>query len=154
MQNMNNGSVQLLNSLYQVNRMSVSTIDSVLKRTEDEGLRQELCNQKQMYGRFSREAETMLNNAGQCPKEPSLMGKLGAEWGITTKTMFDRDADKIAEMMIQGTTMGITELTRERSDCESCGSPDLEATKKARDLCDTVISYEQESIERLKGYLN
>ena len=68
--------------------------------------------------------------------------------GIQMNTLTDTTVSHMAEMMIQGSTMGITDMTKKVREFEGDGCPDR-ALRLGRDL----ISFEQENIEKLKAFL-
>jgi translation initiation factor 2B subunit (eIF-2B alpha/beta/delta family) len=76
------------------------------------------------------------------------MTRLSARMGVALNTMIDSTTSHIAEMMIQGSNMGITDMTKLLNDHTAHGT-----AKKAAELAREVIAFEEENLERLKKYL-
>ena len=77
-----------------------------------------------------------------------MMTKMGAKMGILMNTLKDSTQEHLAQMLIEGTTMGVGELLRAIRDAQNngiCG----EALRLAND----VLSYEEQVVEEMKGYL-
>jgi uncharacterized protein (DUF305 family) len=60
--------------------------------------------------------------------------------------MMDHSATKIAEMMIQGSTMGVTKSLRTIRDCQL-------QDERVRDLANKLLKTEQANIEEMKQFL-
>lgn len=72
-----------------------------------------------------------------------MTAKMGAKMGMVMNTMLDTTTSHLAEMMINGATMGIIDLEKKLNDGGG------EAERLARD----VLRYEKETVERLGQYL-
>ena len=89
-----------------------------------------------------------LNSRGAEAKEDSWMARMGARMGINMNTMMDATSSHIAQMVIEGSTMAITESTRlshrfgKREDC-----------RELVDLMGEWIIFEQKHIEEMKRFL-
>ena len=76
------------------------------------------------------------------------MARMGARMGINMNTMMDATSSHIAQMVIEGSTMAITESTRlshrfgKREDC-----------RELVDLMGEWIIFEQKHIEEMKRFL-
>lgn len=76
----------------------------------------------------------------------SPVTKMMASSGIKMNTMLDKSPSHIAEMTIQGSTMGIITATEELNRHAGVEEP-------VRQLASEIVQFEQNNIERLKGYL-
>jgi len=137
---------QLLNHVYQTAEMGVDGIQSVLKYADEPKLLSALNAQMEEYRKLQDSAGEMLRARKQEPKGISSMAKVGSEMMSAMKTMTDHSATKIAEMMIQGSTMGVTKSIRTIRDCEL-------QDQRVRDLADKLLETEQANIEEMKKYL-
>ena len=138
--------VDLLSHVYQTAEMGQEGIRSVLKYSTNPGLNSALLRQEEEYRKLQRSAGTMLRDRGVEPEGVGTMAKLSSEMMSTMKTMMDPSATKIAEMMIQGSTMGVTKSLRTIRDCET-------ADKPVRELAEKLLKTEQANIEEMKGFL-
>lgn len=137
---------QLLNHIYQTAEMGCEGIQSVLKYADEPKLVSALNAQFDEYQKLQNSAGAMLHARGENPKGIGAMAKMGSEAMSTMKTMMDHSATKIAEMMIQGSTMGVTKSLRTIRDC------DLK-DERVRDLADKLLKTEEANIKEMKKYL-
>ena len=137
---------QLLNHIYQTAEMGQEGIQSVLKYTEEPRLVSALNSQLTEYEKLQSAAGSMLQARGEPPKGLGPVAKASSEMMSTMKAMTDRSASNIAEMMIQGSTMGVTKSLRTIRDCDvkdDC----------VRRLADKLLKTEQANIEEMKRFL-
>ena len=137
---------QLLNHIYQTAEMGRDGIQSVLKFADEPKLRSALTAQMEEYWNLQESAGELLRRRHREPEGIGTMAKMGSEMLSTVKTMTDHSATKIAEMMIQGSTMGVTKSLRTIRDC------DLK-DEQVRDLADKLLKTEQSNIEEMKQFL-
>lgn len=137
---------QLLNHIYQTAEMGQDGIQSVLKYADEPKLRSALTAQMEEYRKLQDSAGAMLRQRQKQPQGISPMAKAGSEMMSAMKTMVDHSATKIAEMMIQGSTMGVTKSIRTIRDCQL-------QDERVRDLADKLLETEQANIEEMKKYL-
>lgn len=139
---------RFLDSLYKNVKMGGESIIDLLPKVKDEGMRAEMTGELEKYEGFAKEIRELLFKEGEQPKEESLMAKMGVKMGVMMNTIIDDTSSHIADMMIQGATMGITDTTKlvRESENSSCSEQALALARK-------IIKYEEESIERLKKFL-
>lgn len=137
---------QLLNHIYQTAEMGREGIQSVLKYAEEPKLVQTLNSQLSEYQQIQNSAGSMLHARGEPPKGLGPMAKISSEAMSTVKAMADPSATRIAEMMIQGSTMGVTKSLRTIRDCEL-------KDDGVRRLADKLLKTEQANIEEMKQFL-
>ena len=104
--------IDLLSHVYQTAEMGQDGITSVLRYSRDPSLRQALERQKREYRELQASARDMLRSRGVQPDGVGAAAKLSSELMSAMKTMVDHSTTKIAEMMIQGSTMGVTKSLR------------------------------------------
>ena len=141
-----NQTQKLLQMIVENGRMGADACDQLLPRTEDEELRKELMIEKQDYESAARDAETMLCNQGIHPEPKGPMARMGLWMGMQINTAVDRTSSHIADIVIQGLTMGIIELTKARNS-------NSDADAEAHGIASNLITKQQESIDRLKAFL-
>jgi len=118
----------------------------LIKRTQDAEMRQELIFQQDQYRNVHRQAEDMLMSMGEEPEVPGAMAKMGMWAGVMMNTAMDRSNAQIADIMIQGATMGVVDTTKARNQC-------IDASADAQGVASSFITQQQDSIERMKQYL-
>lgn len=141
-----NPNVKLMQSIVENGRMGEDACEQLLQKTEDMALRQELMREKQDYASAVRAAEEKLCELGVKPHPKGPMARMGMWMGMEMNTAMDTSASHIAEIVIQGATMGVVELTKARND-----NPD--ADTQAQGIAAGLIACQQEAIERLKAFL-
>ena len=142
-----NQTQKLLQTIVENGRMGEDACDQLLKRTEDMELRKELMLEKQHYAAAARDAETRLCEQGLKPEPKGPMARMGLWMGMQINTAVDQTSSHIADIVIQGLTMGVIELTKARNSCS-------DADAEAQGIASNLITKQQESIDRLKSFLN
>ena len=138
--------IDLLSHVYQTAEMGQDGITSVLRYSPDPSLRQALERQKREYRELQASAGDMLRSRGVQPDGVGAAAKLSSELMSAMKTMVDHSSTKIAEMMIQGSTMGVTKSLRTLRDCRP-------EDPRVKDLADKLLKTEQANIEEMKTFL-
>lgn len=138
--------VDLLSHVYQTAEMGRDGIFTVLKRTDDPTLLKALNRQAGEYRDIQNTAERMLRARGIQPDGVGLMARVSSEMMGTMKVMVDHSPSKVAEMMIQGSTMGVTKSLRT---IRACRVKDGSVS----DLANKLLRTEQANIEEMKGFL-
>ena len=142
-----NQTQKLLQTIVENGRMGEDACDQLLTRTEDIELRKELMLEKQHYAAAARDAETRLYDLGVKPEPKGPMARMGLWMGMQLNTAVDQTSSHIADIVIQGLTMGVIELTKARNSY-------ADADAEAQGIASNLITKQQESIERLKSFLN
>ena len=138
---------ELLDYTYQNASMGVDTIDQLVELVEDKEFLNQLKDQFREYQEIRNEAIRMLNQHGHEEKDISAFAKLGTYMSISMKTLTDRSTSHIAQMMMQGSTMGITEAARNIKKYEDV------ADKDVLDLIKRLLKTEENNFETLKKYV-
>ena len=138
--------------MYKNLKMGESAILDLMPKVTDEGLREDMLKQLEGYRRFADDAKELLDCEHREAKEAGVFAKMGSKMGIAMNTMMDSTSSHIAEMIIEGSTMGITDQTRILHELEDVDKdePHYDA---AVDLAKQIISFEQKNIEVMKTYL-
>lgn len=137
---------QLLNHIYQTAEMGREGIQSVLKYTEEPKLASALNSQYTEYEKLQNAAGALLQARGERPQGLGPVAKASSEVMSTMKAMTDHSAANIAEMMIQGSTMGVTKSMRTIRECDV-------KEGEVRRLADKLLKTEQANIEEMKRFL-
>ena len=74
------------------------------------------------------------------------MKKAGMKMGVMMNTALDDTTSHMAELMIKGSSMGITQMTKVLNDYQP-------PRKEVTELANRLITAEQNNIDRLKAYL-
>ena len=136
---------EFLNLISKNAEMGKVGIDSIMEYTRDEKMREALRIQAKEYDKIYAEAGQMLKARNAEVKHINPMAKIGSEMTSAMKTMTDHSTAKIAEMMIQGSTMGVTKLMKNRG--EYSGND-----KDILSLSDKLKQTEEQNIKTMKGF--
>lgn len=142
-----NTNEEMLQFLYKSASMSADTTARVMAKTRDRRLKNELASQMSGYKRFADEATSGLRTHGLMPQDNKAMTKLMTNMGIEMNTMLDSTSSHIAELMINGTNMGIIKMNKHLNRNKNCNLQTAE-------LCKKLIKFEKDSISNLEGYLH
>ena len=138
---------EALAEIYRNAQLALQSISNILPAVEDEKIKEELSRQHEAYEHFSAKASILARDAGLELKEPNPMKKMMMWGSIKMSTMTDNSPSHIAEMMVQGTVMGITALKSSAGDLPADGNKDVLA------LLEEMIKAEEEFEKIWKGYL-
>lgn len=134
--------------LYKNVKMGAESIIDLMPKVKDQAMRDEMTSELEQYEKFASEIRELLFEAGVQPKEESFAAKLGVKMGVLMNTMVDESTSHIANMMIQGSTMGITATTKLIREYENTN-----CSEKTLALARECVKYQEGSIERLKKFL-
>ena len=121
---------KLLQKIVENARTGADACDQMLSCAKDVDLRNELMNERDVYQDFTRDAERALFDSGAQPHASSPMSRAGMWIGVKTNTLADDSAAHLAEIIIQGATMGVIAITRARNDLPDA-SPAVQAVLSA-----------------------
>lgn len=143
---MNKDSKELLSGIYKLSKTGIEATKAVLPKTKSEELRHELNEQLCDYSDASARTEKALVNAGSLPKDLNVLEK-AVMWGsIQLHTLNEVSPEHIAEIMINGTTMGIVDLSKHIGACKN-------ADDKIVKYAQAFVKNEERHIDNLKTFL-
>lgn len=137
---------ELLNYIHQNCEMGKDTINQLLNITKDETFIKELRRELEEYSRIFDSCNNLIKNTNKEPKDICNIAKISAYISINIKTLMNKSSSHIAEMMIQGSTMGIIDITKRLKDYDP---KDDEIAKLGNEL----LKVEQNNVESLKRFL-
>lgn len=135
-----------LDELNKGTTMGMDAIKYILDKVEDKEFKKILKEQYNRYDEISKKANKLYEEYSEKePHETSTMEKAMTWSNVQMQTMTDKSNSKIAEMLIQGTNMGIIEGRK------MLNNKNLE--KKVHKLIEEFVSMQEECVEILKEYL-
>ncbi len=138
----------LLCAVYKNVDMASSSLLDLMPKVKNETLKSDMTVQLSRYEGFAARAAKLMAEEGIKPQDESVITKLSAKMGSAMNTMMDSTASHLAEMIIEGTTMGMNDMFRQIREGERDRAGE-KALQLARDVC----SYEERVIEDMKEYL-
>ena len=142
-----NANVEFLNYVYQNSQMGVDTLEQLLEITEDEKLQAYLEKQLTGYRKFHSEARDILNRNGYDEKGLGTFEKVRTYLMVNLQTMADDSTSHIAKMLIQGSSMGITEAVKKLHQYGNDVEKDIQKLMKR------LQEFEEANVEKLKEFL-
>lgn len=134
--------------IYKNAKMGADAIINLLPHIKDDALRSVVTMQLDGYEKYAARAAEALHERGREAKEENLFTRVSARMGMAFNTMIDSTTSHIAEMMVEGSNMGITDMIKLLNHHEPRGTC-AEASRLARE----VVAFEEHNLEMLKRYL-
>ena len=136
----------LLNFIHQNAEMGQGTIERISKMVSDQSLKDTLEPQLEEYRRMCIASEALLSAQKVDVKSVNPMAKASAYLKMNDNMMADKTPSHISEMLIEGSTMGIVDITKKLNEYK-----DADAGVVA--LGQALLKQEQNNIDRLKKHL-
>ena len=141
-----NEQTKLFNALYQNAEMGTGAIRKIFPKVQDTRLKNELRMQLSNYKDQTNMIAHQMKAQNQKPQHASKMKKMMTSAGITLNCAKDKSTEHIAEMLIQGTNMGVIKINKALNRSSSANPKVIQEAK-------TMLSAEQRYIDNLKSYL-
>jgi len=138
--------VEMLNYIYQNAEMGKDTISQLINITQDENYKKMLQSQHSEYVKIFDLANKKLKELHKEGKNINIITKVSSYIMINLNTLTNKTPSHISEMLIQGSTMGIIDVTKRLKDYHN-------ADKEIRDLADKLLTFEQRNVEECKKFL-
>ena len=138
--------IEMLEYICKNAEMGRDNLSHILDKIEDAELHKCLVSQMEEYQKTYDSAYEMLDNLGHKPESAGVMAKTMAHLTSDVKTISDNSPSKIAEMVIQGNTMGVTKMTKRIHEYDG-------ENKKIIALAQKQVTMEEDNIEEMKKFL-
>ncbi len=148
MQGLKTKETELLEQVYKNVKMGSDSIIKLLPKVTDGKFKTDLTDQLNGYESIAAKVKTRLSDHGVEAKEENVMTRMWASIGMSFETMTDSTDSHIAQMVAEGSNMGITDSIKLLRDYENT-SVSEEALAIVRD----VIKFEEKNLERAKSYI-
>jgi hypothetical protein len=137
---------ELLNYIRQNAQMGQNTIHRLMEIVQEGNFRELLASQFEEYKKMFNTVEKRLKTLGMEVKDVNAFTKISAYLMINMETLVDKTPSHIAEMLFQGSTMGIIQITRKLKEYK-------EADDEILYMGEHLLKLEQQNIEECKRYL-
>lgn len=141
-----NDNIAMLEAVVQNTEMGKNTLEQLVPMTEDTRFKAELLRQRNVYRELNQEAHNAIEACGGSAQGQSAMAKLNTRVGISMKTLTDRSTRNLAEMLTQGSGMGVVDCIKTQRDC-----PD--AAPGTKRLMQRLQDFEEDNRIRLEQFL-
>ena len=144
-----NENEEILEYIYQTSNMGMESTKDLINviKDKDNKIKKLLLEIKKNYEKYAKETEKLLNKQDLKAKPIGMMAKTMSKMSISKEMMNDKSDSNIADMLIQGLTMGNLELSKHIDNYEKT------ADKKVIDLAKSLRKFGEEYIQKLKTYL-
>ncbi len=139
---------EMLEQLYKNVKMGSDSIVKLLPKVSDGKFKTDLTDQLNGYESLAAKAKKRLKEMGAEAKEENPMIKLWSSIGMTMSTLTDSTDSHIAQMVAEGSTMGVTDGIKLLRDYENTN-----VSESALKLVREVIEFEEKNLERAKSYI-
>ena len=129
-------------------KMGSESIGKLIDKVPEGQMRSRMLKQLNGYEGFAAKAKARLKEMGDEAKEENPMTKLWANIGMTMSTLTDSTDSHLAQMVAEGSTMGITDGIKLLRDYEN-----TDVSEYALKLVREVIEFEERNLERAKKYI-
>ena len=139
-----------INALDEINKgatMGMDAIHFIIDKIDSSDFKEVVDKQYNDYKEISETINEIYNkyNSEDEPHETSVVNKVMTWYGVEMKTLTDKSDSKIAELLLQGTNMGIIEgrriLNNKKLDDE------------VKEIMSKYVTMQEECVDKLKDYL-
>jgi hypothetical protein len=138
---------ELLNYIHQNSEMGEDTIHQLIGITDDAAFKSMLQSQYKEYHTINGITEQKLKARQKEAKNISPLTKATTYMTINLNTLLNKKPCHLSEMLIQGSTMGVIDITKKINQYQ------MTADKETIELAGSLLSIEQRNIEECKKYL-
>lgn len=143
---MKHDDAKILQEVQRNTEIGMTAIDTILDKIGDDEFSLQLSKQSLRYSEIhNRALDRILQDEGEVYRGNQIMD-LMLKSSIHANTMLNVSREHLAEMMIQGSSRGITSMWKAMKHNSL-------ATCQAMEIAQELVDFEQENIERLREYL-
>ena len=144
--NINEYNLKAINDIYKNAHIALQSISDLLPSVEDENLLAELKEEYDGYEKIIGKISSFMAENNVEPKDINPFKKAMLWSSIKMKTFFNNSTNQIAEMMINGTVMGINELVAMQNESSNL-------IDEVKSLLDELTALEEKYEQNLKKFL-
>lgn len=138
---------EALVSLYKNAHIALQSISDIIKEVSDENMKRELSEQYDGYEKYIGKLSSYMKETSTEVQDINPFKKAMLFASVKMNTAMDDSASRVAELMIKGTVMGITELH------ELLNGSGNEISEKVRNFAKELTELEESYEQRLKKFL-
>lgn len=136
----------ILNEINKGIKMGMDSISNVAEKVQDDNFKKALKFQYDKYNDILNKVNNELTNYDDFPKDLNPMQKAMGWMSVEFNTMDDKSTSKIAEMMLQGTNMGIIKGVKLLNHNPTADEP-------VKNILTEFVQFQEDTVEELKKYL-
>ena len=139
---------EMLEKLYKNVKMGSDSIIKLMDKATDGEFKTALTKQIDGYESLAKKIKKRLSDMGQEAKEENVMVKMWSSVGMAMNTLMDSSDSHLAQLIAEGSTMGITDSIKLLRDHENTN-----VSEEALALVRDVIKFEERNLETAKKYI-
>ncbi len=136
----------VLNETSKISQMGMSSIASIVNRITDKNMKKDLVAMYTQYSNILFQVNQHFEKYGEIPADAPAGAKVMSAFGIKCNVMKDSSNSHIAELMIQGTQMGVIE-------CQKILNGNLAIEQSTLQMVQTLLNFQNQNINKLNVYL-
>lgn len=141
-----NQNIHVLDEIHKGAKMGMDSISYVSEKVGDVNFKDNLSFQYNQYNDILDRVNDVYQKYGDIPNDNNLKDKVMTWTGIQMNTMNDKSNSHIADLLIQGTNMGIIEGRKLLNH-----NPNVDT--QIRDILNDFVKMQENSVEKLKTFL-
>ena len=138
--------IQLLRECDAGVKMGISSIEDVLDEIHDLRFKEILTTCKEKHEEIDTKLQTILDKYHDEGKEPSMMAKSMSWMETNMKLMMDDSDRKIADIMTDGSNMGVKSLSKYLNQYKA-------ADEESKTIAKKLIDLEEKLVQDIRCYL-
>ncbi len=141
--------LELLEYIYATADMGAKSLTDLLNdlKEKDGKIKELVSEQIKGYEKFVKKSEKLLKKYDTEPKGKGMMAEMMSKMGISKEVKKDNSDEAIADMLIQGFTMGNLDMEKKIEYYEK------HVDKKITDLARDLLEFGREALVEAKKYL-
>jgi len=137
---------EILKEVQKNSSMAINAIETVSQMVHNDELLQELSKEKLLYSVIQNKATDRLQRERAEGYHASGVQDMMLKGSIQMNTLANCSTSKIAEIMIQGSSKGITNMWKSMNHHRNSGNTSMEIARE-------LVAFEEKTINRLKKFL-
>ncbi len=139
---------EMLESLYKNVKMGSDSIIKLMDKVSGSDFKAALTKQIDGYEKIAERLRKHLCSMGYAAKEENVMVKLWSSVGMAMETLTDSTDSHIAQLVAEGSSMGITDSIKLLRDYENTN-----VSEEALGFAREVIKFEEHNLEVAKSFI-
>ena len=136
----------ILNEIGKASRIGMSSINNLITNISNSDLKKDVVAIYSQYSNILHQVSQHFEKYGEIPDETTIYNKIINFCGTKINTKFDNSNSHIAELMIQGTIMGIIQ-------CTKIQNKKLPIESSTQNLLNDFTQFQKDNITKLSTYL-
>lgn len=141
-----NNNIAILDEIHKGAKMGMDSISFVSEKVGDANFKDNLSFQYNQYGEILNQVNTIYQKYGDIPNDSNFANEVMGWTGIQMNTITDKSNSHLADMLIQGTTMGIVEGRKLLNNNPNADSEIIQTLN-------TFVKMQENNVEKLKTFL-